>query len=110
MLHEEVDLRWEELIIWIQDFQFLEKLRPELIVGVSIYSFIHFILHSTNIKFLIILQFHVYLGHNNIYWNSSTQSRGAPESNVPQRDRSLGSRCFYQRDRLKLVKIVFPLR
>lgn len=36
MLHEEVDLRWEELLIWIQDFQFLEKLRPELVVGVSI--------------------------------------------------------------------------
>ena len=35
MLHEEVDLRWEELLNWIQDFQLLERLRPSLIVGVS---------------------------------------------------------------------------
>jgi hypothetical protein len=35
MLHEEVDLRWEELLNWIQDFQMLERLRPELVVGVN---------------------------------------------------------------------------
>lgn len=35
MLHEEVDLKWEEIMSWIQDFQLLEKLRPELVVGVS---------------------------------------------------------------------------
>ncbi|XP_065205585.1 two pore calcium channel protein 1-like [Planococcus citri] len=33
MLHEEVDLKWEEIMSWIQDFQLLEKLRPELVVG-----------------------------------------------------------------------------
>lgn len=36
MLHEEVDLKWEEIMSWIQDFQLLEKLRPEFVVGVSV--------------------------------------------------------------------------
>ncbi|XP_076665106.1 two pore segment channel 1 isoform X1 [Andrena cerasifolii] len=33
MLHEEVELRWDELQCIIEDFQLLEKLRPSLIVG-----------------------------------------------------------------------------
>lgn len=46
MLHEEVDLKWEELQTWVQDFQLLERLRSELVVGVSlpvttVYSFIY---------------------------------------------------------------------
>jgi hypothetical protein len=36
MLHEEVDLKWEELQAWVQDFQLLERLRADLVVGVSI--------------------------------------------------------------------------
>lgn len=39
MLHEEVDLKWEELQAWVQDFQLLEKLRSDLIIGVSVYLF-----------------------------------------------------------------------
>lgn len=35
MLHEEVDLRWDELQSIIQDFQILEQLRSTLMVGVS---------------------------------------------------------------------------
>jgi hypothetical protein len=35
MLHEEVDLKWEEMQTWVQDFQLLERLRSELVVGVS---------------------------------------------------------------------------
>ena len=38
MLHEEVELRWDELQCIIEDFQLLEKLRPSLIVGVSEYK------------------------------------------------------------------------
>lgn len=33
MLHEEVELKWDELQYIIEDFQLLEKLRPSLIVG-----------------------------------------------------------------------------
>ncbi|XP_076547770.1 two pore segment channel 1 isoform X1 [Osmia lignaria lignaria] len=33
MLHEEVELKWDELQCMIEDFQILEKLRPSLIVG-----------------------------------------------------------------------------
>ncbi|XP_078040114.1 two pore segment channel 1 isoform X1 [Augochlora pura] len=33
MLHEEVELRWDELQCIIEDFQILEKLRPSLVVG-----------------------------------------------------------------------------
>ncbi|KAJ9576217.1 hypothetical protein L9F63_006950 [Diploptera punctata] len=33
MLHEEVDLKWEEMQSWVQDFQLLEKLRSDLVVG-----------------------------------------------------------------------------
>ncbi|KAK7873151.1 hypothetical protein R5R35_006372 [Gryllus longicercus] len=33
MLHEEVHLKWEELQSWVQDFQLLEKLRQDLVVG-----------------------------------------------------------------------------
>lgn len=57
MLHEEVDLRWEELLIWIQDFQFLEKLRPELVVGVSIMIVhpFHIMFHGRNIYNFAIL-------------------------------------------------------
>ncbi|KZC12738.1 PREDICTED: two pore calcium channel protein 1-like [Dufourea novaeangliae] len=33
MLHEEVELRWDDLQCIIEDFQILEKLRPSLIVG-----------------------------------------------------------------------------
>jgi len=36
MLHEEVDLKWDEMEAWVQDFQLLEKLRADLVVGVSI--------------------------------------------------------------------------
>jgi hypothetical protein len=36
MLHEEVDLKWEEMQAWVQDFQLLERLRADLVVGVSI--------------------------------------------------------------------------
>lgn len=36
MLHEEVELKWDELQCMIEDFQILEKLRPSLIVGVSL--------------------------------------------------------------------------
>ncbi|XP_046979764.1 two pore channel protein 1-like [Schistocerca americana] len=32
MLHEEVDVKWEELQMWVQDFQLLEKLRADLVV------------------------------------------------------------------------------
>lgn len=35
MLHEEVELKWDELQYIVEDFQLLEKLRPSLIVGVS---------------------------------------------------------------------------
>jgi hypothetical protein len=35
MLHEEVDLKWEEMQAWVQDFQLLERLRADLVVGVS---------------------------------------------------------------------------
>ena len=37
MLHEEVELKWEELQSIVQDFQFLEQLRSSLINGVSSY-------------------------------------------------------------------------
>ncbi|XP_026679156.1 two pore calcium channel protein 1-like, partial [Diaphorina citri] len=33
LLHEEVDLKWDEIQSWIQDFQLLEKLRNDLVVG-----------------------------------------------------------------------------
>ncbi|PNF19757.1 Two pore calcium channel protein 1 [Cryptotermes secundus] len=33
MLHEEVDLKWEEMQAWVQDFQLLERLRADLVVG-----------------------------------------------------------------------------
>nr|CAD7453863.1 unnamed protein product [Timema tahoe] len=33
MLHEEVHLKWEEMQSWVQDFQLLERLRADLIVG-----------------------------------------------------------------------------
>ncbi|XP_033198710.1 two pore segment channel 1 isoform X1 [Bombus vancouverensis nearcticus] len=33
MLHEEVELKWDELQYIVEDFQLLEKLRPSLIVG-----------------------------------------------------------------------------
>uniref|UniRef100_A0A1B6DU32 EF-hand domain-containing protein n=2 Tax=Clastoptera arizonana TaxID=38151 RepID=A0A1B6DU32_9HEMI len=33
LLHEEVDLKWEEVQTWVQDPQTLEKLRSELVVG-----------------------------------------------------------------------------
>ncbi|XP_067014675.2 two pore channel protein 1 [Anabrus simplex] len=33
MLHEEVHVKWEELQTWIQDFQLLERLRADLVVG-----------------------------------------------------------------------------
>lgn len=33
MLHEEVELKWDELQYVIEDFQLLEKLRPSLVVG-----------------------------------------------------------------------------
>ncbi|XP_072156093.1 two pore channel protein 1 isoform X2 [Bemisia tabaci] len=33
LLHEEVDLKWEEIQAWVFDFQLLEKLRSDLIVG-----------------------------------------------------------------------------
>ena len=36
MLHEEVDLKWDEMEAWLQDFQLLERLRADLVVGVSI--------------------------------------------------------------------------
>jgi hypothetical protein len=36
MLHEEVDLKWDEMEAWVQDFQLLEKFRADLVVGVSI--------------------------------------------------------------------------
>lgn len=42
MLHEEVDLKWEEIQAWVFDFQLLEKLRSDLIVGVSIPSLSNF--------------------------------------------------------------------
>ena len=35
MLHEEVELRWDELQSIVQDFQLLEHLRSTLVVGVS---------------------------------------------------------------------------
>jgi hypothetical protein len=35
MLHEEVDLKWEEMQAWVQDFLLLERLRADLVVGVS---------------------------------------------------------------------------
>jgi hypothetical protein len=35
MLHEEVDLKWEEMQAWVQDFQLLERLRADLVVGVG---------------------------------------------------------------------------
>jgi len=36
MLHEEVDLKWDEMEALVQDFQLLERLRADLVVGVSI--------------------------------------------------------------------------
>lgn len=33
LLHEEVDMKWDEIQSWIQDFQLLEKLRNDLVVG-----------------------------------------------------------------------------
>jgi hypothetical protein len=39
MLHEEVDLKWEEMQAWVQDFQLLERLRADLVVGVSTNQF-----------------------------------------------------------------------
>nr|CAD7403905.1 unnamed protein product [Timema poppensis] len=35
MLHEEVHLKWEEMQSWVQDFQLLERLRADLIVGLQ---------------------------------------------------------------------------
>lgn len=35
MLHEEVELRWDELQSVVQDFNLLEQLRSTLVVGVS---------------------------------------------------------------------------
>jgi hypothetical protein len=35
MLHEEVDIRWEEMQAWVQDLQLLERLRADLVIGVS---------------------------------------------------------------------------
>lgn len=104
MLHEEVDLRWEELLIWIQDFQFLEKLRPELVVGVSILYIWPFHKLFSADEALIIFPFYTRLGHHNIHWNSSSQSRGTPKSHVLQRNRIMASRCFDQRERLDLAK------
>jgi hypothetical protein len=36
MLHEEVDLKWDEMETWVQDLQLLERLRADLVFGVSI--------------------------------------------------------------------------
>uniref|UniRef100_A0A1B6LN81 Uncharacterized protein n=2 Tax=Graphocephala atropunctata TaxID=36148 RepID=A0A1B6LN81_9HEMI len=33
LLHEEIDLKWEEIQSWVQDFHVLEKLRSDLVVG-----------------------------------------------------------------------------
>ncbi|XP_063218915.1 two pore calcium channel protein 1-like isoform X2 [Bacillus rossius redtenbacheri] len=33
LLHEEVHVEWEEMQSWVQDFQLLEKLRGDLVVG-----------------------------------------------------------------------------
>ncbi|XP_054279606.1 two pore calcium channel protein 1-like isoform X2 [Macrosteles quadrilineatus] len=33
LLHEEIDLKWEEIQSWVQDFHILEKLRSDLVVG-----------------------------------------------------------------------------
>jgi two pore calcium channel protein 1 len=33
MLHEEVDLKWDEMEALVQDFQLLERLRADLVVG-----------------------------------------------------------------------------
>lgn len=35
LLHEEVDLKWDDVVALIQDFNILEKIRPDLVVGVS---------------------------------------------------------------------------
>lgn len=33
LLHEEVDLKWDDVVALIQDFNILEKIRPDLVVG-----------------------------------------------------------------------------
>lgn len=39
LLHEEIDLKWEDIQSWGLDFHIMEKLRSELVVGVSILFF-----------------------------------------------------------------------
>ncbi len=47
MLHEEVNIKWEDILTWVHDFQLLEKLRPELVVGVSIRkSYLDFVYYA----------------------------------------------------------------
>lgn len=72
MLHEEVDLKWEEIMSWIQDFQLLEKLRPELVVGVSL-NLIRVFKKLINDLHMLIFTFIRFIGDHNLYRISSKE-------------------------------------
>lgn len=61
MLHEEVELRWDELQTVVQDFQLLEQLRSTLVVGVSWLKFMSIIhngglINETDFRFFDLLK------------------------------------------------------
>lgn len=74
MLHEEVELKWDELQYVIEDFQLLEKLRPSLIVGVS-FKF-------QKVGFSLSQLYDIIVGNYCLYWIASSNQRSFAKKNV----------------------------
>lgn len=80
MLHEEVTLDWNEMQGMVQDFHFMESVRSQLVVGVSL---IYFSL------FGMIMYFFFNTGTINVYWSKTPNSRSVTKTHVQDRNRHL---------------------